>query len=345
MIGATGRKTAWAQAALLSISLHGAAAATLIYRPSWNLTAAPPPEQLQLEITALNQPSTAVETPTLTSVTAMDDQTVKAAPDEEARQPEEEVLAHLNDNAITPLLQDQTLPRVQPPSIGPASSSEGAGAPHPNPENSETTPTDPRLAELFDRIRNLLTEPCLLALPSLRGDDAIQLGVLAASDRKISQLMNDLTRGLATEVTEAAVLLDQRQCPGLSFARQDPSYPVFGLGVQLESQDVSSGSSLRGQISGGAGWYNTLLLVDDNGVVHDLRRFLIRSSNHIRFDVPVARSGAARDTHQLIVAVATPQRPETISQLSGQSAAPFFDALIREVGENAMVGINSVYVR
>ncbi|WP_148043643.1 hypothetical protein [Paracoccus methylarcula] len=208
-----------------------------------------------------------------------------------------------------------------------------------------TAPTDPRLVELFDRIRSLLTEPCLLALPALRGDDAIQLGVLAANDRKISRLMDDLTKGLATEVTEAAVLLDRRQCPGLAFARQDPLYPVFGLGIQLESQQVASGASLRGQISGGTGWYNTLLLIDDNGVVHDLRRFLIRSADRIRFDAPVARAGAARDTHQLIVAVATPRRPETVSRLSGQLAEPFFEALGREIGEDAMVGVSSVYIR
>src|SRR5690606_38308473 len=119
---------------------------------------------------------------------------------------------------------------------------------------SDAADTDPRLVELFDRIRSLLTQPCLLALPALREDKQIQLGVLAASDREISQLMDRLTSGLTTQVTEAAVLLDQRQCPGLAFARRDPRYPVLGLVIQLESQDVASGASLQGQISGGTGW-------------------------------------------------------------------------------------------
>lgn len=344
MIGATGRNSTWIQAVLLSVSLHGAAAAALIYRPSWNLPAAPPLEQLQLEITTLNQSSTEVETPALTS-TATPEASEKKPESEPLEQPEEDVLAHLDDGQIAPVLSDQMLPMIQSPASDPPSSQAESGGAEPEAASGETAPTDPRLVELFDRIRNLLTEPCLLALPALRGDDAIQLGVLAANDRKISRLMDDLTEGLTTEVTEAAVLLDQRQCPGLAFARQDPLYPVFGLGIQLESQQVASGASLRGQISGGTGRYNTLLLIDDNGVVHDLRRFLIRSANRIRFDAPVARSGAARDTHQLIVALATPRRPETVSRLSGQLAEPFFEALSREIGEEAMVGVSSVYIR
>ena len=40
-----------------------------------------------------------------------------------------------------------------------------------------------------------------------------------------------------------------------------------------------------------AGRYVTLLMVDDNGVTHDLRRFLINSGGRISFDVPVARDG------------------------------------------------------
>ena len=337
MIGGTRGSWAWTQAALLSVSLHGAAATTLIYRPDWHFTPPPAPEEMRLEVTTLNPARDTVQTQTLTPV---------PIPEETVQQPEQEdVLARLENEAAAPVLSDTSLPMVQMPDIAAQPKRGGEDQEQPATVDTGAADTDPRLVELFDRIRNLLTQPCLLALPALRGDNQIQLGVLAANDREISRLMERLTDGLNTQVTEAAVLLDQRQCPGLAFARRDPRYPVLGLGIQLDSQDVASGASLQGQISGGSGWYNTLLLVDDNGVVHDLRRFLIRSADRIRFDVPVARSGAARDTHQLVVAIATPNRPETISQLSGETAESFFDALTREVGQEAMVGISSVYIR
>ncbi|RJE87899.1 hypothetical protein [Paracoccus onubensis] len=345
MIGGTRGSWAWAQAALLSVSLHGAAAATLIYRPNWNFTPPPAPEEMRLEVTTLNPAGNTVQTQTLTPVSTPETSAARIEP-ELARQPEQEdVLARLENEAAAPVLSDTSLPMVQVPDAEPEPGQDGEDQSQPAAVDTAAADTDPRLVELFDRIRNLLTQPCLLALPALRGDNQIQLGVLAANDREISQLMDRLTDGLATQVTEAAVLLDQRQCPGLAFARRDPRYPVLGLGIQLESQDVSSGASLQGQISGGTGWYNTLLLVDDNGVVHDLRRFLIRSADRIRFEVPIARSGAARDTHQLVVAIATPNRPETVSRLSGETAERFFDALIREVGQEAMIGVSSIYVR
>ncbi|RNF34457.1 hypothetical protein [Paracoccus methylarcula] len=140
MIGATGRNSAWIQAALLSVSLHGAAAAALIYRPSWNLPTTPPPEQLQLEITTLNQSSTEVETPVLTSVAALEGPDEKPQPGAK-QQTEKELLAHLNEGGIAPVLSDRTLPMTRNPASEPVSG--GGGAAPPNPKRQWAEPRPP----------------------------------------------------------------------------------------------------------------------------------------------------------------------------------------------------------
>lgn len=333
MIGQRPAGGSWALAAGLSLAVHAAAAGVLLWRPALPGTAEPPPPPIQ--VTALPLPTALPQAEVLRPVTAP----VPADPEDGTGTAAQEIAPETVPQAASPVLTGNALPTA------------GADAPQlPTPADDggavETAAeADPRLVELFDRIRSRLAAPCLLALPALDAEGGIRLNLLAADDAQIPGLLRALTQGLETEVTGQAVLLDPRQCPGLAFARRDARYPVFPLGISLQSQDVASGDSLRGTISGGAGRYVTLLLVDDNGVTHDLRRFLVNAGGRIRFDVPVARDGAGRDTHQLLLVLATPRRPETVSAAAGELAETFFDRLSREIGPEALVGVSSVYVR
>lgn len=329
--GAQATARGWALAATISLSVHAAAAGALIWRPAWSWAGDEPTNPVEIQLTALTLPgpasapeiltpiSTPVPAPTLESETGMSEPEVLAA-------------------GMSPILPNLALPMAGTRDPAPA-------MPETPPAGEAAAETDPRLIELFQRIRDRLTAPCLLALPALAADGQIRLNLMASDDGQIPGLLRDLTQGLETEVTGQAVLLDPRQCPGLAFARRDLRYPVFPLAVQLQAQDVASGDSLRGTISGGTGRYVTLILVDDNGATHDLRRYLVNSGGKISFDVPVARDGDARDTHQLLIAVATPARPETVSRAAGELAEDFFDQLGREIGPDALTGVASAYIR
>lgn len=324
-------RATWGIAAALSVLVHAAAAGVVLWRPAldWGDGAGVPRAPIQLDVTTMAmQPVGAPDTvlaPVIASVAtpAPVQITQSMVPDDAGA-------------ALSPVIANSLAPTVGAPDAP-----ETPLAPAP----PEAAPTDPRLVELFDRIRNQLTEPCLLALPSLRADDQIQLALLASDDRMLPGLMAGLTRGLETDVTAAPALLDARQCPALAFARRDIRYPVLPLGIQLESRDVASGTSLRGTIIGGAGWYMSLILVDDNGVTHDLRRYLVNTGGALQFDVPVARDGAARDTNQLLVAIATPARPDAISANMGELAADFFARLPPDAAGNTLIGMASAYVR
>ncbi len=146
-------------------------------------------------------------------------------------------------------------------------------------------------------------------------------------------------------VENRRVLIDSRQCAALDFARARPSYPSFRVDMGLQSRIVASGDRLTGRIRNIAGRYTSLLLIDSNGVVQDLRRFTRFTQGSAEFDVPVTRDGAQRDTAQLLLAVASPARPATVTQMSGRLAQDFFPPLAQELGNQAVIAILPFDVR
>lgn len=64
------------------------------------------------------------------------------------------------------------------------------------------------------------------------------------------------------------------QCRVLSFARTLARYPGFSLQLDLVDRELSSGDVLSGAIANGAGRSVHLLLVDDEGKVQSMDRFL-----------------------------------------------------------------------
>ncbi len=352
MIGTSSDGWKWAQASGLSVALHGAALAYLIWQPGFDFFRPDPAGQpAVIDITTLTSQASPdipeVTTETLTSTidpAGTDEEGTRTAPEDPLQGQPAETLPRAASSTLTPApageavaaqsSEEELLPARGEPSTLPVQSPE-----------IEAPPPDPRLLQLVDRIREQLTDPCLLALPLMQGEGQLTLSLLSDSDRNVSQLTDRLTQGIAGEITQETLLLDRRQCPAVAFVRRDQRYPVFALGLQLQSQSVATGQSLRGSISNGAGYVQTLLMVDENGVVHDLRRFLTSSARETRFDIPVARMRQPRDTRQLLIALATPSRLNTVTRLSGDAAEPFFDALYAEIGQNALIGITSVDIR
>lgn len=199
---------------------------------------------------------------------------------------------------------------------------------------------DEKLLALIDRIRARLDDPCLLALPQLQGAQANPLVVLISDrDRTMAAFTREVLSDPELLVDQRSILVDNRQCPALDFARARSNYPTFKLPLRLQSTVVNSGDELRGTIENTAGFYTSLVLVDDDGVVQDLRRFVRFEGGRAEFNVPVTRDGDARDTSQLLVAVATSSRPATIGSLAGRVAGEFFPALEAEVGTAAVIAV------
>ncbi|MEP4196429.1 MAG: hypothetical protein ABJL99_12425 [Aliishimia sp.] len=240
----------------------------------------------------------------------------------------------------------QTVTRVAPvasPSRPKPTPVVQAPAPPPPPPPS---PEDLAVLELIDRIRNRFGDTCLIALPQNQGSGINPLvTIISDEDRTMATFATEVLSDPDLPVDDRQVLIDNRQCAALDFARARPNYPTFRIDLALQSRLVSSGDRLAGRIGGIAGRYTSLLLIDSNGVVQDLRRFTRFTQGAAEFDVPVTVNGAGRDTSQLLVAVATNGRPVTVTQRAGQRAQDFFPALGAEIGNQAVIAILPFDVR
>lgn len=208
------------------------------------------------------------------------------------------------------------------------------------------TAQDLAIAGLIRRIQASVGDPCLLALPRRDGTAGVGLAMIASEDGAMERFTNQvLTEEGDAALRQTRTLVDPRQCPALTYVRRNADYPVTRLGLALDAGEVPSGGNLTGYLRGVSGRYVLLLLVDNNGVVQDLQRFVTFSGNYARFDVPVTRVGAPRDTSQLLLAIATSRPANQIRDRAGQLAQDVFAGLTGELEGGAALAITTFDVR
>jgi hypothetical protein len=206
----------------------------------------------------------------------------------------------------------------------------------PVPQDPEVTQGPPSAVDEFIlRIRGQLSLPCLVATPRRDPAGEISLDFMAANEADILTFSKDLLADVATPPPARNVLVDPRQCAALNFVREGARYPTFPLAIAVQTDAVSSGDRLVGALQGAQGRYVSMIVIDDNGVVQDLSAFLSFSGDTVSFDIPMSRFGPARDTQQLLMAMATPARPVAMDTHNGFLAAEFFPVLRESVDRNA----------
>lgn len=236
----------------------------------------------------------------------------------------------------------QTVARVAPVAPPPAPAAPAptpAAAPPPSPE-------DLAVQELIERIRNRFDDTCLIALPQNQGAGLNPLvTMISDEERSISRFASEVLSDPDLPVDERRILVDSRQCAALDFARAHRNYPAFRIDLTLQSRAIASGNNLRGQIRGFGARYTSILAVDSNGVVTDLRRFTQFQQGTALLDAPVNINGAPRDTSHLLFAIATPGLPSTVAQRAGWLAEDFFPSLREEIEGRALLAILPFDVR
>ena len=201
---------------------------------------------------------------------------------------------------------------------------------------SPPTARDIAVANLIQRIRSTPSPECMVALPRRIGADGIGLTLISAQDATRAEFSDRLlTRPEDTDVRQTPMLVDPRQCPALGFVAANRDYPATRIGIRIERVEVPSGNRLSGTVSNVGDRNLTLVLVDNNGVVQSLDRFVAEQDGAWRFDVPVTRVGPRRDTKQLLLAVASEDPLDQLTARGGQRAEDVFAnlsaALVREV--------------
>jgi serine/threonine-protein kinase len=132
---------------------------------------------------------------------------------------------------------------------------------------------------------------------------------------------------------EAEIALRQitpAQCPIIGFLSRLGAARAHGLNLSISAYEVHSGDFLSGSVSGALDGV-TLLLVSDDGYVHDLARFAKREGDAITFKFKIEETTSPATKPQLVLAL-KPSQP--VGMLTGVAPIPadqFVARLGREI--------------
>lgn len=184
---------------------------------------------------------------------------------------------------------------------------------------------------LLRRIRAAQAPTCTIALPRRAADGRVGLSVIGASRAALDDFSARIVDGLPSPVSAQRDMIDDRQCAALDAISLTNGYPAARIGFQFQSSSLKSGDTLNARIIGAGGLNITVLLIDDNGVVQDLSRFVTFSEDTALLSTPVARSGSGRDTRQILMVLGTETPSINLGDMDGLLAQDVFDGLDRDV--------------
>lgn len=191
---------------------------------------------------------------------------------------------------------------------------------------------------------------CVVALPRRLAGDQVGLLMAAAEEAAMSDFLADMTRlfpdFVPTQIQR--VLVDGRQCAALDFVSANADYPGARLGLQVQDRVLNSGEVLRGFVVGDAALDRAVVIVDDNGVLHDLSRFqreVPEVADATRFDAPLTRRSGTRETRLLLIALAAPDGLEALRQQDGRLAAEVFPTLEPALRRGALLATTLIELR
>ncbi len=291
---------------------------------------APPPQRI--EPISPTAPAVVPE-----AVSPLRPQTQTLAPiaaDPQEPQPSESPSPAPQADVITPITPDL-------PDAPEEATPEPAEAPIPN----ASAEPDPLAVDLINRIRAAVGEACLIAIPQQTANGDVGVQIFTANEASVAPYANEILAGLNPRPQQDTFLIDPRQCAALDYIRQTVAYPTSPMALGVDTARIASNEELTGRIGGTGGRNITLILVDDNGVTQDLGGYLNVAVNTARFAVPLRRSGNVRDTRQLLIALGTGTRPQTITTQNGQLAEDYFESLTAEINGNATVALIPFEVR
>jgi hypothetical protein len=237
-------------------------------------------------------------------------------------------------------------PEAQAEAGQPADPAPDQATPAPRPAPiANPTPAALAVGQLLRTIRATPAPDCALALPRRSGDSGVGVSFIGADEAALDNYAQRVLAGQSEPPAQSRERIDPRQCAALDVVRAAASYPANRIGLALDTTQLSSGDALRGRIIGAGGLFITVLLIDDNGVVQDLSRFIELDGDTPVLDAPVSRSGETRSTRQILLVLGTRDVPLDLSDRIGDLADSVFAPLDRALLRDAVFGLATFDVR
>jgi hypothetical protein len=201
---------------------------------------------------------------------------------------------------------------------------------------------------VLDVLAEVAKGPCFAALPTLSDQSEFQLEAFARNDTDLDAFQTELETRLGRMPNTTMKQISDAQCAALSFISEGPAYPRFKLFFEIDKRVIASGEAVVGRIGNTTGGNISFLVIDDEGTVQDLAFYLHFVPGGAKFDIPLQLTAGPVETQQLLMAISTPARLQTVIEANGAKAADFFPLLAEELrarGQTEDVAIVAFSVR
>ena len=185
-------------------------------------------------------------------------------------------------------------------------------------------PSD-RYRRIVDFIRQYSAGDCFIALPAMNLDGDVTFQTFGRDKAREEQFREALSGldDLRAEISTGDVA--DSQCLALSFARSAKRYPGFSLMIDLDEAEIASGTRLSGSVLNADDRELHLLLVDDEGQVQSIDKFLAAGDGTDRtFETPLSLTGGPVVTKQILLAITTDPSLPILAEPVNEPANAFF---------------------
>lgn len=242
-----------------------------------------------------------------------------------------------------PLASPAPPPLAPPPSLAPPSQPPVAAlSPAPPPT---AAPRVGRIDAITQFINSYDGGDCFFVLPISVGESAARIEGLGASVAPFQALDEAFKRTNGFEPDIGVRQVKPPQCPAVTFINRQKSQRTFAPQLEISETNLKSGQALAGTIDRYGTSHVELVLVADDGSVHNLTRLLRTSADSKTFNLRMQLAQATGAQPQMLLAV-TSSVPLSALQLSQPgNAAAVFAAASNEAMQRPPVAVTARYFR
>lgn len=248
----------------------------------------------------------------------------------------EEVPAAAAPVVTAVLPEPAALPGISQPGMAPSVALPGVAAQTlaPVPQQVALAPAALAPASLAERMRNFVRfydgGACFFAVPVSFAGQRPRIDGFGSDVEPILTFGAELRRALGIDAEIVVRQITGEQCPAIGFIGGLLKSRLPELQVQLEDDRIVSGQELRGIVAGVHLPWLSLLLVDDDGMVHDISPYLSKTQDGWSFAAPLYVTAQGRERNQLIVAIAASRALDRLKLTRPAAGSELFPAVVRE---------------
>ncbi len=189
-------------------------------------------------------------------------------------------------------------------------------------------------ASLAERMRNFVRfyegGACFFAVPVSFAGQRPRIDGFGSDVEPILTFGAELRRAFGINADIEVRQITGEQCPAIGFIGGLLKSRLPELRVRLEDDRIASGGELRGTVDDAHLPWLSLLLVDDDGMVHDISTYLKRAQDGWSFAAPLYVTAQGRERNQLIVAIAASRALDRLKLTRPAVGSELFPAVVNE---------------